>query len=122
MKTERLDTGEALERGMALPFALVRSLSQVTLGPVPEAVDLAELLEARFFSEREEIRIVQSGDGLRAVRLAAEEGDVCLPETRPLMNPRFGAELSLCQQVEFDGDGQAYISAARLTGWKGVAD
>ena len=47
MKKEALAVNEALAGGMALPYALVRSLSQVSLGPTPgEPPMLDELLEA----------------------------------------------------------------------------
>jgi len=119
MKTERMEVQSALEQGMDLPYALIRSLSQVTLGLTPKAVDLEELIEARFFSETEEIRIFQSEDGLEAARLSMEADDIWLEESRQLMNPVFGSSITLSRKVSFDEDGQAYVAAVRLTGWKG---
>lgn len=119
MKIEPMELQSALEQGLALPCALVRSLSQVTLGPTPGAVDLGELIEARFFNGQEEIRVFQGEDGLRAARLLGEPEDVALPDTCPLMNPAFGREVTLCRELEFDDDGQAYVAAVRLAGWKG---
>ncbi len=49
MKTERMDRTKALELGHTLPFAYIRSLIQVTLGPTP-AEDPENLLEARFLA------------------------------------------------------------------------
>lgn len=115
----KLEANKALEQGLSLPYALVRSLSEVTLGFTPTSVDLDELLEARFFSEREEIRIFQGEEGLQAVRLPDVEGGTALPVTCKLMNSIFGSEISLCREVSFDEDGQAYVSGLRLTGWKG---
>lgn len=119
MKTVRMERTEALELGHTFPFAYIRSLSQVTLGPTP-AEDPEDLLEARFFSSTEEIRVFLGEDGLQAVRLT-EEGPrgVCLEETRKLMNPLFGSEITICREIAFDEDGQAYISTVRLSGWKG---
>lgn len=119
MRTEQMKIDEAVKRGLALPFALVRSLSQVTLGPTPETVALEELLEARFFDQAEEIRVFQGEDSLQAVQLIQEEDDICLEETRTLMNPVFGAEITIGKVVAFDEDGQAYLATTRLTGWKG---
>lgn len=119
MVIEAMEVHSALERGLTLPFALVRSLSEVTLGPAPKTVDLEELIEARFFDRQIEIRIFQGEEGLQAARLTTEaEGDG-LTDTVPLMNPMFGCEMTLCRELEFDEDGQARVLATRLTGWKG---
>ena len=119
MKAERLDIQTALEQGSALPFAWIRTLSAVTLGPVPETVDTSELLEARFFNHQEEIRIFQAHNGLKAVCLTAEAGDHLIEEERKLLSPRFGDCVTVCHTLAFDGDGQARIAESRLTGWKG---
>lgn len=63
MKQETIDIQAALEAGQKLPFAWVRSLSQVALGRTPLAADLEELLEARFFSRDREIRLFPGEDG-----------------------------------------------------------
>ncbi len=119
MKTEPMEVQSALERGLALPYALVRSLSRVTLSPTPETVDPRELIEACFFSDREEIRVFQGEDGLQAVRLLEEAEDDSLPDAYPLMDPVFGKEVTLCRELAYDEDGQAYVAVTRLTGWKG---
>ena len=56
MKQEPLTGAQALEEGTKLPYALIRQLSRVQLGPVPEQMPvLSEILEARFFDGRQEI-------------------------------------------------------------------
>ena len=119
MRTEEMEVQRALEQGLALPFAWIRTLSAVTLGPTPEALDTAELLEARFFSSQEEIRVFQAGNGLKAVRLIAEAGDREIEERRKLLSLRFGASVSVCHTLAFDEDGQARIAESRLAGWEG---
>lgn len=119
MKIEPMEVNSALELGRALPYALVRSLSQVTLGLGPQAVDPVELLEARFFSAGEEIRVFREEDGLRAVRLTPQAEDVVLEERRELANPAFGKAVTVCRTLGFDEDGQAYVAGIRLTDWKG---
>ena len=119
MKTETMAVRQALEQGLVLPFSLIRSLSRVTLGPTPSTVDPDGLLEARFFSAEEEIRVFSGADGLQAAQLTAEPGDVSLKQTYQLMNSSFGTEVTLSREIGFDGDGQAYVSTTRLTGWKG---
>ena len=119
MKTERLTLQEALERGRALPWSLARSLSSVTLGPTPEGVELEELIEARFFDAREEVRLFRNEAGLQAVRLTQEDGDVTIETVRKLANPKFGRAIMVVQTLDFDGDGQAFVACTRLAGWKG---
>lgn len=120
MKTEPMDVGEALDRGLSLPFALVRSLSRVTLGPAPEAIDLDELMEARFFDSEQEVRIFRDETGLRAVCLTAGEGDVVLDKTYRLASRQFGRGITVRQVLDFDKeDGQAYVACTCLTGWEG---
>lgn len=119
MNIEPMEVSSALERGQGLPYALVRSLSRVTLGPAPRAVDPEELLEARFFSAGEEIRVFRGPDGLQAVRLTPQAEDVILEERRDLANPAYGKAVTVCRTLGFDKDGQAYVAVDRLTGWEG---
>lgn len=122
MKHEQLDIGKALELGGGLPFSLIRSLSSVTLGRTLSQVGTDELLEARFFSEQEEIRIFRQDGALKAVRLTEEPDDHLLRETYVLENPQFGAEITVAHLLEADEDGQMHITATRLTGWKEERD
>ena len=123
MKQETIDIQAALEAGQKLPFAWVRSLSQVALGRTPLAVELEELLEARFFSRDREIRIFPGEDGLRAVALTGEPEDHVMEEEYLIENPQFGRSITVTRVLDWDEDGQAYIAATRLSGWKeGKAD
>ena len=123
MRQETISLQAALEAGQKLPFAWVRSLSQVALGRTPLAVDLEELLEARFFSRDREIRIFPGEDGLRAVELTGEPEDPVIEEEYPVENPQFGRSITVTRVMDWDEDGQAYIAATRLSGWKeGKAD
>lgn len=118
MKQETIDIQAALEAGQKLPFAWVRSLSQVSLGRTLLAADLEELLEARFFSRDREIRLFPGEDGLRAVALTGEPEDHVMEEEYQIENPRFGRSITVTRVLDWDEDGQAYIAATRLSGWK----
>lgn len=118
MKIDDLTVQEALERGQTLPWALVRCLSQVTLGPVPTDISQEELIEARFFSADEEIRVFRSCGQLRAVRLYAGLEDNTLEQTRHIKNSKFGRTIKVCYMLEADEDGQMNLTTARLTGWE----
>ena len=119
MKVDRsLSVQHALELGAALPWALVRSLSQVTLGPAPAAVDTDELIEARFFSADEEIRLFRADGGLRAAHLTAEPDDSTIVQVRRIENPAFGGALTVSSTLQADEDGQMNIAYTRLAGWE----
>ena len=118
MKTEELSVQDALAQGRTLPWALVRTLSRVTLGPTPAELNQKELLDARFFHDREEIRVFQTDGGLKAVRLYAEAEDSWIRRTYQIDNPRFGKSLTVSYKLEADEDGQTNLTVARLVGWE----
>jgi hypothetical protein len=119
MKRDTLEPNEALERGKTLPWAFIREYSRVTLGRTPEDVDPEEILEAFFFSPEEEIRLWRQDGSLRAAALTEEAGDRFLEERFGVDDPRLGREITVRKYISFDGDGQACITAVRLSGWKG---
>lgn len=119
MRVEKLDMQAALEQGLRLPYALVRALSAVVLGKTPLAVETEELLEARFFSENEEIRLFRRNGGLNAVLLREEPEDSVLEETFRIENSALGRWITVRHLLDFDEDGQAYIKTTRLAGWEG---
>ena len=102
MKVDVLVIDDALAQGEKLPYLLARSLSKVTLGPAAGNLDTADLTEARFFSEKEEIRIFLLDGELHAVS-----------------NQDFGAQITVRSCLGFDEDGQACWSGERLIDWKG---
>lgn len=126
MKIESMETKTALEQGLLLPFAFIRSLSGAALGPTPAEVnaeELEELVEARFFDEHCEIRIFRRDGVLSAARLEEEPGDKILRNEYLLDNPKFGVSVTECRclDTESDEDGQAFIAAVRLAGWRGAS-
>ncbi len=122
MKFDVMEPKTAFAQGLLLPFSFIRYLSGVTLGPTPANVDTEELLEARFFDERCEIRVFQYDDTLFAARLEEEADDIILQNEYLLDNPKFGVcVIERCYlDTETDEDGQSFISAVRLAGWRGA--
>lgn len=118
MKYEPMSVRDAMAAGLQLPFALIRSLSRVTLGHTPPQIEEAELLEARFFNGAQEIRVFPGEDGLRAVRLCPEAADHAVKETCRLENRQFGSTLTITRILDWDEDGQTYVNATCLTDWK----
>lgn len=119
MRQMELQADQALKQGLGLPYAMIRSYSQVVLGNTPQAVDEDELIEARFFDAENEIRLFCEDGELRGVRLCKESGDVCVESRFCIENPDFGTEIRVCQHLDTDEDGQTYIRTTRLCGWTG---
>lgn len=122
MKKELLPVPEALRRGQAQPWALVRTFSRVTLGETPEdvsALPLDELLEARFFNEEEEIRLFRRDGVLEGASLRREADDRVLEDRYGIENPALGGQITVCRVLACDDDGQTYIAATMLSGWRG---
>lgn len=119
MIQESLEVDKALSRGIEKPYAFLRFMSEVKLGPTPQQVDTEELLEARFFSEEEEIRLFRRDGRLEAALFYTEPFDWPITETYEIANPKFGRELTVCHHLDADEDGQTYVAATCLSGWKG---
>ena len=118
MKLETMDWRLGLAEGRAMPFALIRSLSCVTLGKTPLEIEPEELLEARFFDETHEIRLFWREGTLCAARLSELPGDKVIREDYDLEHPQFGGSITVCRYLDADEDGQTYVSAVRLAGWR----
>lgn len=119
MKVTAMALKDALAQGEKIPYLLARSLSKVTLGPVAGNLETADLTEARFFSEIEEIRIFRQNGELHAVSLREEDGELYVDHTYEISNKDFGAQITVRSCLGFDEDGQACWSGERLISWKG---
>lgn len=119
MKMRTMEPLEALAEGQSLPFALIRSLSAETLGTTPAEICLEELLEARFFSHKQEIRIFRQGGELQAAALHDDGDEIFLDQEFEIANPTFGTRVTVRMYMKFDEDGQAYWKHFRLIDWKG---
>lgn len=121
MKINNLEIRQALTEGKKLPFVMLHTVSEVVFAENPYEFVEAEINEARFFDEQMEIRIFRQDGALRAVCLAEETTDKCIHETYLFENRKLGKELQLCRVLDTDEDGQTYVVATRLTGWRGEA-
>lgn len=119
MKMRTIEPLEALAEGQSLPFALIRSLSAETLGTTPAEIRLEELLEARFFSQKQEIRLFRQDGELQAAALQDDGNEMFLDREFEIANPTFGTHVTVRMYMEFDEDGQAYWKHFRLMDWKG---
>ena len=119
MTFEKLAAEEAVQRGLTLPFALLRSISSVSLGNTPAQIETDELLEARFFSDVQEVRLFRRDGQLQGAVLKQEAAKNYWEKAYRVENPALGSEIVVRYELEADEDGQTYVSAARLAGWKG---
>lgn len=119
--SETLSPETALERGRRLPFALLRTFSAVSLGSTPATLPAdGELLDARFFSADEEIRLFRDDGVLQALSLRETPQAHTLENAYEIGNPAFGRLLTVRETIDFDEDGQAYVALSRLADWKGA--
>ena len=122
MKAEQRTIRDALERGRTQPYALIRSISSVSIGPTPTTFPpTEELLEARFFSEQGEYRIFHNGTELAAAYLTEEPDEEYIESDYALENDK-SQRIYVRQTIGYDEDGQAVLHSGRLTGWKEEKD
>ena len=95
MRQIELQADQALAQGLQLPYAMIRSYSQVTMGNTPTAVDLTEVIEARFFNAETEVRLFRKDGKLCGAKLCGECGDIGTEESFRIENPEFGSELKV---------------------------
>ena len=119
MTFEKLAAEEAVQRGLTLPFALIRSISSVSLGNTPAQIETEELLDARFFSDTEEVRLFRRDGLLQGAVLKQDADKDYLEKIYRIENPALGSEIVVRYELDVDEDGQTYVLTARLAGWKG---
>lgn len=119
MRQIELQADQALAQGLQLPYAMIRSYSQVTMGNTPPSVDLTEVIEARFFNAETEVRLFRKDGKLCGAKLCGECGDIGTEESFRIENPEFGSELKVYRHLASDEDGQTYVMTTRLCGWTG---
>lgn len=118
MKIVDMTMAQALELAAKEPYAYITRLSRVKVGRNPREFSMDEVLEARFFGPKREIRIYREDDCCNAVMVEEEEGDVFLERVSQLREPEFGRCLTMRQYVDFDADGQGSIQTIRLVDWE----
>lgn len=104
-------------------FALINYISEMVLTDKLDAVsiDWNEIVEARFFSEKNEIHIFEDDDEMIAVYSQdGDENNDYLIKKLPIMKrgglSKIGKKLVAKQYLAYDEDGQAEIKFTRLIG------
>lgn len=122
MLSQKLQLDTALAEAKALPFAYLKHFSSLTLGKNdPSALNREELLEARFFSEDCEIRILREENGLQAYAFCKETSDMPILVESGISDKcsGLGTKVKKWHYLSEDADGQCYVSAVCLCGWEG---
>ena len=114
---EKLEIAAARDRIGGLSYATVQGISEYRIGKAADLKDIdeAECIEARFFSEAEEIRFFRKDDGLNAVKIS--DGDAEYMDEDYIMADKFasvGKSVTLRKYLEEDEDGQVFVAATRL--------
>lgn len=106
-----------------LPFAFIKYYSGVTLGEAPANINAdgfkKELLEARFFSESEEIRILHINGEFLCSKRSDGENDEFVETKYNIASKNSGETITVKKYFRYDEDGQAFLTESRLCGWEG---
>lgn len=117
---EKMDAEHALSQLAEYRYALVYRISGITLCAASDFdnADWDECFEARFFDEEKELHIYEEDGVLHAVRsIGTADGDSLVKKYR-LQDRYFGQNkyLCICEHLDYDEDGQAFVALTRLTG------
>ncbi|MCD7826427.1 MAG: hypothetical protein LUH14_10795 [Clostridiaceae bacterium] len=122
-KKSEISFETAKERTAGYPFALVYMMSEIQFGKKEDIeVNWDEVLEARFFSEREELHLFLCEKERKAVIVedAVDETNSTEVLTKNYrLSPKFqgeGRELAVREYLSEDEDGQMYVELTRLCG------
>lgn len=114
---EKLEIAAARDRIGGLNYATVQGISEYRIGKVADLKDFdeAECIEARFFSETEEIRFFRKDDDVKAVKVSDGNADYMDEEYVMADNFAFaGKAVTVRKYIDEDEDGQVFIAATRL--------
>ncbi len=98
------------------PWMLVYEISDKKFGLTSsvDAIDWNECVDARFFSEAGEIHCFQSEDGMQAVQISDVGTADVIDRSYYVNGVGKGKVLVVRHYLQYDEDGQAYISMTRL--------
>lgn len=120
MKIEKIkNIKTAVETGKNLPLVFIRNFSSVYLGKNTQDINIDELLEARFFSEKEEIRILRINGEFICTWRSDDNNDEFIETEYKIGNASLGKAITVKRYFRYDEDGQASLSEPRLCGWEG---
>lgn len=123
-KKKLLSLEDAKIHAQTLSYGLVYQFNRILIGSVEQVKDKIqwdECLEARFFSEKEEVHFFERNGIFAAVSISDETEETTCTRTKNVkLKPLFATsgwnEMVIKEYIAFDEDGQAYIELTRLAG------
>ena len=115
-----VDAQEAIRDYRRFPYALLYMISERILARTEDLAGIRweECLEARFFSEKEELHLFDDGEGMRAV-LCEETDTQNQADTEYELQKAFipgMRRLTVREYFSYDDDGQLRVAKTRLAG------
>ncbi len=117
---ERMDMESALKEIFVYEYALVYGMSRIVFCKTGELgqVNWDECLEARFFDNTKEMHLYEQDGRMCAVKVVGTMDENCLMKKYVLQDKYsvLGKYLCVCEHLDYDEDGQAFVVFTRLTG------
>ncbi len=115
MKIKPLEYESAKEQIKEYEQGLVYYISSTeVIKPVQDEIVWEECLEARFFSEKAELRFFRDGSSWIVSMASDEEGDTTVDEIYEAARSSIGEKVKIREYYEPDEDGQMVLVAKRL--------
>lgn len=114
---EKMELDTAKEMAGSLKYASIQTVSGYSIGKASGFADIneKETMDARFFSESEEIRFFRKNNCITAVKIS--DGDAEYIDENVALGEKFstvGRFVTVRKYLEADEDGQMFVSATRL--------
>lgn len=117
---EKVGIDKVLECISQYRYALVYMTDGIVFKDTAEMknIEWDECLEARFFDADRELHVYEEDGGLCAVETRKTSDDDCLVKKYELQKHYFGGNkcLCVCEHLDYDKDGQAFVAVTRLAG------
>lgn len=106
----------AWEDGKNYPDALIYCMSSLYVGKTGEFSDkVEEIVEARFFDEKQELHIFWQDEQIKGCQVRDEEGDTIIKKEWDILEgKKKNSKMYVKQFIEYDEDGQAMITKTCL--------
>ncbi len=103
-------------------YMIVHMMSELVIGEMESIKNYDEVLEARFFSEKGEMHLFFDEENYSCVEIEDEDDDVYL-DTKDIINgeccDKKYTHINKKKYIDFDADGQGYVSYVRCVALSG---
>lgn len=116
---KKIDLAEAKSQISQMKYGLIYEISDVIFDQMDKIAEInwAELIEGYFFDDTAQIHIYDTEEGLQAVCFTEPENARYVDKEYELVGKyqQIGKKVKKREYLEFDEDGQVYVSYTRLT-------